>query len=702
MITAREVETMNTDSVISRRLDQLCINTIRFLSVDAVQKANSGHPGLPLGAAPMAYILWTKFLKHNPLNPKWFNRDRFILSAGHGSMLLYSLLHLTGYDLSLDQIKQFRQWGSLTPGHPERGLTPGVETTTGPLGQGFGNGVGMAIAEAYLSARYKRSGFDIINHFTYGIVSDGDLMEGVASEAASLAGHLKLGKLIYLFDNNHVTLSASTQLSFTEDIEKRFEAYGWHTQTVGDGNNLKGIEKAILAAQHETGRPSLIMIRTHIGYGSPNKQDTYEAHGSPLGAEEVKLTKQNLGWPIEPAFFIPDEALSYFHKALESGQQAEEEWNNMFKAYERKYPKEADELNRLINDELLPDWKSGIPQFPADSKGMATRMASSKILESFNRNLPGLIGGSADLNPSTFTELKGEGNFSHLSQALGDLQGSAEGGWSYAGRNISFGVREHGMGAILNGIATHGGLIPFGATFLTFSDYMRPAIRLAALMRLQVIYIFTHDSIGMGEDGPTHQPIEQLASLRAIPNLTVIRPCDANETTVAWRYAIEKRDGPVALILTRQTVPTLNRQEYSSEDGLLRGAYILDRELEEKPELILIASGSEVQLIITAKQKLQEYNISVQLVSMPCWKLFDDQPRAYRETVLPPSVSARLAVEAGSTQGWKKYVGDHGEVIGIDHFGASAPGPVLMREFGFTVEEICSTALILLGRDDNE
>jgi transketolase len=693
---------MSTKAYISRQLDQLSINTIRFLSVDAVQKAKSGHPGLPLGAAPMAYILWTKFLKHNPVNPKWYDRDRFILSAGHGSMLLYSLLHLTGYDLSLDQIKQFRQWGSITPGHPERGLTPGVETTTGPLGQGFGNGVGMAIAEAYLSARYNKPGFEIINHFTYGLVSDGDLMEGVASEAASLAGHLKLGKLIYLFDNNHVTLSASTQLSFTEDIEKRFEAYGWHTQKVNDGNALDAIENAIKIARSRTERPSLIMVRTHIGFGSPNKQDTYEAHGSPLGEEEVKLTKQNLDWPIEPAFYVPDEVQAHFHKAIESGAHAEEEWNEMLKDYEQQYPKEADELNRLIKDEFLPDWKSGIHQFHAYSKGVATRMASSKILDSFHRKLPGLIGGSADLNPSTFTELKGEGNFDHISNAVGDLQGSAEGGWSYAGRNISFGVREHAMGAIMNGMAAHGGLIPFGATFLTFSDYMKPAIRLAALMRLQVIYIFTHDSIGMGEDGPTHQPIEQLASLRAIPNLTVIRPCDANETAVAWRYAIEKRDGPVAFILTRQDLPILNRKEFASEDGLLRGAYILDRAPEEKPELILIAGGSEVQLIIAAKQRLQENNISVKLVSMPSWKLFDVQPRAYRDAVLQPSMAARLAVEAGSTQGWKKYVGDRGEVIGIDHFGASAPGPVVQREFGFTVEEICSTALNLLGRDDNE
>jgi transketolase len=693
---------MSTKPFISAELNQLCINTIRFLSVDAVQKANSGHPGLPLGAAPMAYILWTRFLKHNPSNPQWFNRDRFILSAGHGSMLLYSLLHLTGYDLPLDQIKQFRQWGSITPGHPERGVTPGVETTTGPLGQGFGNGVGMAIAEAYLAARYNRPDFEVISHFTYGLVSDGDLMEGVASEAASLAGHLKLGKLIYLFDNNHITLSASTQLSFTEDISKRFEAYGWHTQEVTDGNNLEAIENAINIARQETERPSLILVRTHIGFGSPNKQDTFEAHGSPLGVEEVRLTKQNLGWPLEPPFYIPEEVQAYFRQALEYGYMAEDDWNAMVSDYEQNYPQPANELNELVRDELPTNWKSDIPRFPADSKGMATRIASSKILESFNQKLPGLIGGSADLNPSTYTELKGEGNFFPHSLALSDLQGSAEGGWSYAGRNISFGVREHGMGAIMNGLAAHGGIIPFGATFLTFSDYMRPSIRLAALMRLHVVYVFTHDSIGMGEDGPTHQPVEHLVSLRAIPGLIVIRPCDANETAVAWRYALEKMDGPVALILTRQNVPNLDRKHLASEEGLLHGAYILDKDSEEKPELILIASGSEVSLIVAAKQKLKDNNISVQLVSMPSWELFDDQPRAYRESVLPPGVTARLSVEAGSTQGWKKYVGDQGEVIGIDHFGASAPGPVLQHEFGLTIEEICSASLNLLGRDDNE
>jgi transketolase len=560
----------------------------------------------------------------------------------------------------------------------------------------------MAIAEAYLSARYNRPGFDIINHFTYALVSDGDLMEGVGAESASLAGHLKLGKLIYLYDDNLITLSASTQLTFTEDHAKRFESYGWHTQTVSNGNDLEAIEKAIQIARKETERPSLILVRTHIGYGSPNKQDTFEAHGSPLGVEEVRLTKQNLNWPLDPPFYVPGEVESHFRQALDQGLKAEDEWKAMFTAYENQYPELANELNQLINEELPLGWNSKIPQFPADPKGMATRMASAKTLESFNQKVPGLIGGSADLNPSTFTELKGEGNFSHPSMAIGDLQGSSEGGWSYAGRNIQFGVREHGMGAILNGMAAHGGIIPFGSTFLTFSDYMRPSIRLAALMGLHVIYVFTHDSIGMGEDGPTHQPIEHLASLRSIPGLIVIRPCDANETTVAWRYAMEQMGRPVALILSRQNVPTLDREEFAAEEGLLRGAYILEDTPDEKPELILIASGSEVGLIVASKEKLKEQKISVRLVSMPSWELFEDQSLEYRESVLPPNVPAKLVVEAGSTQGWQKYAGDLGYIIGIDHFGASAPGPVLQREFGFTVEDICASALSLLDVSNND
>ena len=680
------------------QLDQLSINTIRFLSVDAVQKADSGHPGLPLGAAPMAYVLWNRFLQHNPTHPHWFNRDRFVLSAGHGSMLLYSLLYLTGYDLPLEHIKRFRQWGSLTPGHPERGVTPGVETTTGPLGQGFGNGVGMAIAEAYLAARYNRPGFDIIHHFTFGLVSDGDLMEGVAAEAASLAGHLKLGKLIYLYDDNHITLAASTELTFTEDRAQRFEAYGWHTQSIDDGNDVGAIDSAIRTARQETERPSLILVRTHIGYGSPHKQDTFAAHGSPLGEEEVTLTKENLGWPVGPPFLVPDAVEQHCRQAVHRGRQAEAEWHEQCAAYEQQYPELARELRLLIAGALPPGWDTNIPQFPADAKGLATRVASGTILQAISQTLPGLIGGSADLNPSTHTELHEAGNFENSAVAVGDLQGSAGGGWSYAGRNLQFGVREHAMGAILNGLATHGGLIPFGATFLTFSDYMRPPIRLAALMGIHVLYVFTHDSLALGEDGPTHQSVEQVASLRAIPQLMVIRPGDANETAVAWRVAIETRDRPIALILTRQSVPTLNRAECASADGLRRGAYILVDAPQGHPEVILIASGSEVGLIVAAREELQAQHIAVRLVSMPSWELFEAQSRSYRDSVLPPSVRARLAVEAGVTQGWHRYVGDQGDVIGVDRFGASAPGPVVMREYGFTVEHVYERALKVLNR----
>jgi transketolase len=692
---------LSTTSLSFSELDTLCINTIRFLSVDAVQKANSGHPGLPMGAAPMACVLWTRFLKHNPTNPQWFDRDRFVLSAGHGSMLLYSLLYLTGYDLSLEQIKQFRQWGSITPGHPESHLTPGVETTTGPLGQGFGNGVGMAIAEAHLAARYNRPGFEIVNHHTYGLVSDGDLMEGVASEAASLAGHLRLGKLIYLYDDNHISLASSTDLTFTEDRARRFEAYGWHTQTVEDGNDLEAVGRALEAARNETERPSLILVRTHIGYGSPHKQDTFEAHGSPLGEEEVKLTKENLGWPVEPPFYVPDEALAHFRQALERGRQAEETWHAMFGAYSKEHSDLAQELEQLINGELPDGWDTDIPVFPADAKGMKTRVASGKVMNAIAPKLPALIGGSADLNPSTHTALKGLGDF-ESPEATGDMQGSVGGGWSYAGRNLHFGVREHGMGAILNGMAVHGGLIPFGATFLIFSDYMRPTIRLAALMQQHVIYVFTHDSIGLGEDGPTHQPVEQLASLRAIPNLIVIRPCDANETAVAWRVAIETRDRPVALVFTRQDVPILDRSWLAPANGLRRGAYVLADAPNGQPDVILVASGSEVSLILGARSELQKQGIQARVVSMSSWELFDAQPKAYRDSVLPPSVRARLAVEAGVAQGWHRYVGDDGEVISVDRFGASAPGEIVMREYGFTVENVVGQALALLRNGEKE
>lgn len=676
-------------------LDQQSINAIRFLSVDAVQKANSGHPGLPLGAAPMAYVLWTRFLRHNPANSHWFNRDRFVLSAGHGSMLLYSLLHLTGYDLPLEQIKLFRQWGSQTPGHPERGLTPGVETTTGPLGQGFANSVGLAIAETHLAARYNRPGHSIVDHYTYALVSDGDLMEGVASEAASLAGHLKLGKLICLYDDNHITLSASTRLTFTEDRARRFEAYGWHTQAVEDGNDLEAIDRAIRTAQAVKNRPSLILVRTHIGYGSPNKQDTFEAHGSPLGETEVKLTKQALGWPLDPSFYIPAQALAHFRLALENGKQAEAEWDVRFSEYSNAFPALAKDFQRAMAGELPKGWDADIPTFPADPQGMATRVASGKVLNAVSGKLPSLMGGAADLDPSTHTALKAMGDFESPRDEAGNLQGSAGGGWGYAGRNLHFGVREHAMGSIANGLAVHGGILPFTATFLIFSDYMRPAIRLAALMEQQVIFVFTHDSIALGEDGSTHQPVEQLASLRAIPNLLVIRPCDANETAVAWRVAIEMRNRPVALILTRQDVPTLDRAKFSAADGLRRGAYILADVPDDKPDIILIATGSEVSLIVEAASRLAEKDIKARIVSMPSWELFEAQPQIYRDSVLPPAIHARLAIEAGTTQGWWKYVGGEGDVIGVDRFGSSAPGKIMMREYGFTVENVCHRATAL-------
>jgi transketolase len=685
---------MTTD----QELDQLCVNTIRFLAVDMVQKANSGHPGLPLDAAPMAYTLWDRFLKFNPRNPRWPDRDRFVLSAGHGSALLYALLYLTGYDLSLGQIEQFRQWGSKTPGHPEYGLAPGVETTTGPLGQGFGNGVGMAIAEAHLAARYNRPDFEVVNHYTYGLVSDGDLMEGVASEAASLAGRLKLGKLTYLYDDNHISLASSTNLTFTEDRARRFEAYGWHTQTVEDGNDLQAIAQALQAAWDETDRPSLILVRTHIGYGSPHKQDTFEAHGSPLGEEEVKLTKENLGWPVEPPFYVPDQALAHFRRAVDRGQQAEEKWDALFSLYTRAFPDLAEEFQRILRGDLPVNWDVDIPHFPADGKGMKTRVASGKVMNAMAPRMPELMGGSADLNPSTHTALAEMGDFEAPQEAVGDMQGSVGGGWSYAGRNMHFGVREHAMGAILNGMAAHGGVLPFGATFLVFSDYVRPAIRLAALMKLHVIYVFTHDSIGLGEDGPTHQPVEQLAALRAVPNLIVIRPCDANETAVAWRVAVETRDRPVALVFTRQNVPTLDRSQVAPTEGLRRGAYVLSDAPDGKPDVILIASGSEVSLILEAQQKLLEQGIPARAVSMPSWELFDAQSQAYHNLVLPPLVRARLAVEAGSLQGWREYVRDGGAIVGVDRFGASAPGPIVMREYGFTVENVVERARATLAK----
>ncbi|MDQ6647734.1 MAG: transketolase [Pseudomonadota bacterium] len=678
-------------------LDQQCVNTLRFLSVDMVQKADSGHPGLPLDAAPMAYALWTRQLKHHPANPQWADRDRFVLSAGHGSALLYSLLYMTGYDLSLDDIKQFRQWGSKTPGHPERGDVPGVEITTGPLGQGLANAVGMAIGEAQLAATYNRNDHTVIDHRTWVIASDGDLMEGVASEAASLAGHLKLGKLVCLYDDNYVSLSAGTDITFSEDRAKRFEAYGWQTIKVADGNDLAAINQALDDARAEMDKPTLILVRTHLGYGSP-EQDSFKAHGSPLGVEDVKKTKQQLGWPIEPDFLVPDEALKHFREAQDAGAKAEQAWDERMSAYAKAFPEQAEELKNRLAGKLVEGWDSDIPSFPADAKGISTRVAGGKVMNAFAAKVPGLVGGSADLDSSTFTNLKGEGDFNPKATPNQDLQGSDSAGWHLGGRNLHFGVREHAMGSIVNGLAAHGGFVPYGATFLTFSDYMRPAIRMAALMELHVVHVFTHDSIALGEDGRTHQPIEQLASLRAMPNTTVIRPADANETAVAWKVVMESKNHPVLLVLSRQNLPVLDRATYASAEGLRQGAYVLSDADAGKPELILIATGSEVSLILQAADQLREDGVAVRCVSMPSWELFEQQPRDYQESVLPPDVTARLAVEMGATQGWQRYVGQRGDVLGIDHFGASAPAKKLLQEFGFTADNVVKRARALLGR----
>ena len=678
-------------------LEELCINTIRMLSVDMVQKANSGHPGMPMGAAPMAYVLW-KFLKHNPTNPLWPDRDRFVLSAGHGSALLYSLLYLTGYDLSLDELKNFRQFGSKTAGHPERLEFSGIECTTGPLGQGFAMGVGMAIAERHLASRFNRPDCEIVNHYIYAIVSDGDLMEGVSSEAASLAGHLKLGKLIYLYDNNHISLAGDTRLTFTEDVCKRFELYGWHTQKIVDGNDVKAISDAIVNAQKETSRPSLISIRTHIGYGSPNKQDTFEVHGSPLGKEEVILTKKNLGWPVEPDFFVPEEALSEFRKANDKGKKLEDEWKEKIEACKVKYPELIAEWENNMNLNLPSGWNSELPVFEADPKGIATRVASGKVLNAIAKQTSYLIGGSADLNPSTNTALSGKGNFQAPGTGNDSVQGAVSGGWGYEGANVAFGVREHAMGSIANGIAIHKGLLPFASTFLVFSDYMRPAIRLSALIKLHVIYVFTHDSIALGEDGPTHQPIEHISSLRLIPGLTIIRPADANEVTEAWKTAVERKNKPVALILTRQTVPVIDREKYASQEGLKNGAYILADSLKGYPELILMATGSEVHIALEAYERLSAENINVRIVSMPSWEIFEEQSEEYKNKILPPAVKKRISIEAGVTLGWYKYIGSDGTAIGIDHFGASAPGEILLKKFGFTSENIIDKAKMLLRK----
>ncbi len=680
-------------------LENLCINTIRILSADAVQNANSGHPGLPMGAAAMAYTLWTRFLKHNPRNPQWFDRDRFILSAGHGSMLLYSLLFLTGYDLSLDELKRFRQWGSQTPGHPERLDTPGVEVTTGPLGQGFANGVGFAIAEAWLAARYNRPGHKIIDHYTYALCGDGDLMEGVTQEAASIAGHLRLGKLIYFYDQNHITLAGGTDLDFTEDVAKRFEADGWHTRKVPDGNDTEDVAKAIEEAQAEEQRPSLILVRTHIGYGSPHKQDNFSSHGSALGEEELKATKAALGWPSMDKFYVPQDAVDYFRKAVPTGARVEDEWKKKFDAYRRDFPQEAAEFERLVNGALPDNWAADLPQWKPGDKPIATRAAGGAVLNALAKHIPNIIGGSADLNPSTDTALKNWGDFQNPEAYGPGTLGAVGGVWSYAGRNIAFGVREHAMASTVNGMAAHGGVIPFSATFFTFSDYMKPAIRLGALSRLKAVYVFTHDSIGLGEDGPTHQPVEHLAALRAVPNLTVIRPADPTETAEAWAVTIQ-RDGPTVLVLTRQAVPHLDRST-AKEPAVARGAYVLAEADGGSPDVILIGTGSEVQLCVEARTKLAKYGVKARVVSMPSWELFAAQNQSYREGVLPKKIKARVTVEAGSPLGWYRWAGDEGAVIGLERFGASAPGEQVLQHLGFTVEHVTSAALRVLGRDSD-
>ncbi len=661
-------------------LTNRAINTIRFLSADAVQQANSGHPGLPMGDAAMAYVLWTRHLRFNPHDPKWPGRDRFILSGGHGSMLLYSLLYLTGYDLSLEEIKHFRQWGSKTPGHPEHGLTPGVETTTGPLGQGFATAVGMAIGQAHMAAEFSPELFD---HYVYAIVTDGDLMEGVASEAASLAGHLRLGRLIFLYDDNHISIDGSTDLAFTEDRVARFAAYGWHTQTVEDGNDLEAVDRAIQAAQQDP-RPSFIAVRTHIGFGAPHKQDTSKAHGEALGDDELNAAKDNLGWPKEPRFFVPDDVLAFFRQAVDRGQKLEEAWNRKLADFKAAKPDLAAELERRLAGKLPKGWEAALPVFPADAKGMATRSSSGKVLNALAPKLTELIGGSADLTPSNNTRFEGAVNFQSDTPA---------------GRYIHYGVREHAMGAALNGLALYGGLRPYGATFLIFSDYNRPAIRIAALAHAPSIFVFTHDSVGLGEDGPTHQPIGELAGLRAMPELTVIRPADANEVSQAWKVALEKRDGPSLLALTRQAVPTFDRTMAASAEGLEKGAYVLASFGKKTPDIILMASGSEVSLVYEAGRRLAADGFSVRVVSFPSWDLFEAQDQAYKESVLPSKVQTRMSVEAGSSMGWDRYVGLSGKIIGIDRFGASAPYKVIFEHLGFTVDNVYAEAKALLKKN---
>ncbi|WP_322510885.1 transketolase [Chloroflexus sp.] len=654
---------------VTTTIDQLCANAIRALAIDAVQQANSGHPGMPLGMADAAYVLWTRFLKHNPSDPHWPNRDRFVLSAGHGSMLLYALLHLTGYDLSLEDLKQFRQWGSRTPGHPEYHETPGVEMTTGPLGQGIATAVGMAIAERWLATKFNRVGFPVVDHYTYVIASDGDLMEGISHEAASLAGHLRLGKLIVLYDSNDISLVGPTKLAWSENVAERFAAYGWQV-LYADGHNMSSVALALAEAIADGERPSLIITRTVIGYASP-RAGSHKAHGEPLGVEGVRLTKAALGWPQEPAFYVPNEVYEHMQLAVEVGEVRQREWEAMLHRYRASYPELAAEWDVMQSSGLPDGWEAALPVFAPDPKAKGTRTASGVVLQALAPIVPGLLGGSADLHTSDFTYLEGLGSIS---------------GENFSARNLHFGVREHAMGAILNGMALHGGIIPYGGTFLVFSDYMRPAIRLAALMGLRVIYVFTHDSIGVGEDGPTHQPVEHLVALRAIPNLFVVRPGDANEVAMAWRLALKRIDGPTAIILSRQNVPTLDRAQLGAADGVLRGGYVL--RAADPAQAIIIATGSEVALALAAADQLAAEGIAVQVVSMPCRELFDQQEVAYRDRVLPPSVKARVAVEAGRSLGWERYVGCDGTIIGVDRFGASAPFQRIYAELGLTVERI--------------
>ncbi|HWB91040.1 MAG TPA: transketolase [Puia sp.] len=672
-------------TAIATDTQQLCIDTVRVLAADAVQKANSGHPGTPMATAPMAHVLWTKHMRYNPKDPHWPNRDRFILSAGHACMLQYSFLYLTGYDLTLDDIKNFRQLHSRTPGHPEYGLTPGIEITTGPLGQGFANGIGMAIAQKHLAARFNKPGFELFNYSIYAICSDGDMMEGVSSEAASIAGHLGLGNIIYLYDDNHISIEGDTAITFQEDVAKRFEAYGWHVQELADGNDTAAINRAVQAAREEKTRPSLIKIRTHIAYGSPNKHDTAAAHGSPLGADEVKLVKQVFGFDPEKSFVVPDEVLEYYHSVGEKGVALEKEWNDLFDRYKQQYPDLAAEYEAGLQDKLPQNWAKKLPVFrPGDGKEgkMSTRVAMGKALNAIEKSLPTLLGGSADLAPSTETNLKDETSF---------------GPDNFGGRNFHFGVREHSMGAILNGMAVTKGLMPYGATFLIFSDYMRPPIRLAAIMKIKPILIYTHDSIGLGEDGTTHQPVEQLACLRSIPNVTVIRPGDANETVQAVKIAIEHKGGPVCLILTRQNIAIIETGNYKTIGDVSRGAYILS-EPDRAPELILIATGSEVELILQAQQKLRENGIAARVVSMPSWELFEKQDDNYKQRIFPKGLRKRLAVEAASPMGWHKYITDEGDMLGMTRFGESAPAADLFKEFGFTVSNVVAKAKALLGK----